>query len=426
MSTEISRTFESTFGPSSEPISISEFRKTAKTEVNVDVKNSSSSWQRLSQSQQQDIEQECNRCITEVKSTLETAWDNPSVSGYLMRTHDATISELQNQAGIVSESKGARRSRSVIPDAQSWPAVATDMKEKLEAIEIRSWPYTADATWFIRTPKNSDHNAITRVKASAGSGNNPKAGAAGVGDPEGGDVSTCSDQEITDPPAVITVTVHNCVSWAHSILTRSSQHVVLSSQTLADLIEVVPCPSKKLLYDQDTIDSSSGPSIQHDEGCLVCIEGLAYGDGREEDEYAANLIAQLDKLPAEKRPPLQKAGTSLANTTIDTLSLRVNQPYWMLHQGNCEHYLVVDEIRLRHSADPKCGYPLTTQITPTLLDMCRACSRVPAAYSIIGDLRVGESPCPLCGPCWRNLGPSEGVTVVPLLTHEETEPSRQA
>lgn len=27
------------------------------------------------------------------------------------------------------------------------------------------------------------------------------------------------------------------------------------------------------------------------------------------------------------------------------LSLRINEPYWLLHQGSCEHFIVVDQIR---------------------------------------------------------------------------------
>jgi snRNA-activating protein complex subunit 3 len=106
---------------------------------------------------------------------------------------------------------------------------------------------------------------------------------------------------------------------------------------------------------------------------------------------------------------------------LSTLALRLNQPYWMLHAGNCEHTLVIDEIRyvvtfsssymssecghsLKHPLDPTDGYPLTTYLQPTMIDMCRGCSKVPAVWSISGDIRLGESPCLLCAPCWRRMG----------------------
>ena len=112
----------------------------------------------------------------------------------------------------------------------------------------------------------------------------------------------------------------------------------------------------------------------------------------------------------------------------------------MLHQGNCEHFVVVDQIRrvlfsrvvlgvvpdsstrLAHPLDPPCGYPLTVHVAPFLGDVCKACAKVPAVLTVVGDIRLGESPCLLCAPCWRNMGPprkedAEQVMVVPLVRH---------
>jgi len=118
--------------------------------------------------------------------------------------------------------------------------------------------------------------------------------------------------------------------------------------------------------------------------------------------------------------------------------MRINEPYWLVHSGNCEHFLVVDQIRrvfgnfqvyvllfsnnlplsrLHHPSDPASGYPLTVQITPPILDLCRACGKVPALWSIIGDVRLGETPCLMCGPCWKSMGESDDATVLPLAEH---------
>ena len=42
--------------------------------------------------------------------------------------------------------------------------------------------------------------------------------------------------------------------------------------------------------------------------------------------------------------PLQK-GPSIAAVPLRSLTLRVNEPYWVLHRGSCEHWFVIDEIR---------------------------------------------------------------------------------
>jgi snRNA-activating protein complex subunit 3 len=56
--------------------------------------------------------------------------------------------------------------------------------------------------------------------------------------------------------------------------------------------------------------------------------------------------------------------------------------------------------------------------------MCRGCMRVPAVVAVSGDLRLGESPCVLCGPCWRSMGipnevpEGERIVLAPLPKHQ--------
>ena len=166
--------------------------------------------------------------------------------------------------------------------------------------------------------------------------------------------------------------------------------------------------------------------------------------------YSSKLLIHFDKFLSSKRDPIKKASSSIYDTQLSSLTLRLNQPYYLLHQGNCEHFIVVDQIRLLHPSDPYVPapasasvpspsprsfppmsvtstttpastnpYPLTLQITPPLPPLCRACTKVPAVYSIVGDVRLGESPCVLCRVCWRVLGDGdEGIVVVPLPRYE--------
>ena len=150
----------------------------------------------------------------------------------------------------------------------------------------------------------------------------------------------------------------------------------------------------------------------------------------------SKLLAHSVKFPSAKREPLEKAATSIFETSLSSLTIRLNHPYYLLHQGNCEHFIVIEQVRLLHPSDPlpiphflsppsssaqlyTNPYPLTLQITPPLPPLCRACTKAPAVYSIVGDMRLGESPCVLCKVCWRALGDSdEGIMVVPLPQYE--------
>jgi snRNA-activating protein complex subunit 3 len=82
----------------------------------------------------------------------------------------------------------------------------------------------------------------------------------------------------TTREAVITVAVHNRLTWGHGYLYRASQHILLASQTLGDIFEVIPCTSKD-------------PASRSNDSCVVCVESLAYGDGQSEVDYAEQVVS---------------------------------------------------------------------------------------------------------------------------------------
>ena len=96
--------------------------------------------------------------------------------------------------------------------------------------------------------------------------------------------------------ALVFVTVYNRQSWGQKILSRSSQHVLLSSQTLGDLYEVIPCTSNEL--PAEIVDESGAivgykecredndMAVDKNGGAVVCIEDVLYGDGESGDDYA--------------------------------------------------------------------------------------------------------------------------------------------
>lgn len=46
----------------------------------------------------------------------------------------------------------------------------------------------------------------------------------------------------------------------------------------------------------------------------------------------------------QESTPFRK-GTPMHDTTFDSISLRINSPYRVLHHGDCEHYFTIDQIR---------------------------------------------------------------------------------
>ena len=95
------------------------------------------------------------------------------------------------------------------------------------------------------------------------------------------------------------LSVYNRLAWTYNFVYRSSQHVVLSSNTLGELYNVIPCPSNELpdesMVDGTFVGYDSGPS-KHPSGYVIVIEDTAYGDGLTENDYAryAHLFEQCE------------------------------------------------------------------------------------------------------------------------------------
>ena len=67
--------------------------------------------------------------------------------------------------------------------------------------------------------------------------------------------------------------------------------------------------------------------------------------GETETAPCSKFVEHLRKTSQDGFYPIRKAPAKTWDTRLDDLTLRINEPYFILHEGNCEHYAVVDEIR---------------------------------------------------------------------------------
>jgi hypothetical protein len=105
---------------------------------------------------------------------------------------------------------------------------------------------------FMRTSKNSDYNTLTSVvyvivhssvgiltsvleqKSAHGAGATAKTG-----------------------DGLVIISVYDKIAWGPSYVARSSQHVLLCTQTLEDLYDCIPCASKHLPTEPATMDTQT-------------------------------------------------------------------------------------------------------------------------------------------------------------------------
>ncbi|KAH9960424.1 snRNA-activating protein of 50kDa MW C terminal-domain-containing protein [Russula dissimulans] len=382
---------ESLIGPPSELINIADFLRSARNSGAYPFAAPDAPQQiveGVDHQPQDSILSECR--VDDISSKLCDVFNDPRLYVHARHVHDASVNTAYDLADRNTTVK-RKRKREVVSDLEDTPNLMS-LKGSLADIKLQSWPLPQEAAVFIRGPKNSDINTLTEIKHA-------KDGSAAAAN-----------------PAVVTVSVYTRLSWSYNFVYRSSQHAVLSSNTIGQLYDVLHCPSNEL-PDESTVDESfvgyePGPS-KRPSGCVVVIEGTAYGGGLSQTRTL------VDSPFSKFIPNPLTICPQMHDTLFSSLSLRLNEPYWLVHHGNCEHFLVVDQIRLFHSHDIPSGYPLTLQLTPPLIGNCRGCSKVPGVYSIVGDMRLCESPCVLCAPCWRNMGmpkdaEAEAIIVIPL------------
>lgn len=91
---------------------------------------------------------------------------------------------------------------------------------------------------------------------------------------------------------MLTITVHNTLSWGHKYLSRASTHLLRSSQTLQDLYDCLICESSEIpeeIIEDGEVFGYSQVDNADNKPCVMCIEGLAYGDGHSDLDYAESV-----------------------------------------------------------------------------------------------------------------------------------------
>ncbi|CAO3564242.1 unnamed protein product [Mortierella alpina] len=126
-------------------------------------------------------------------------------------------------------------------------------------------------------------------------------------------------------------------------------------------------------------------SASHDYGQVI-IDWVASNPERKLDPDFANLRKK-----------------HMHDTLIQDLSVRINHPYLLVHQGNCEHLLIFRDLRLfshRYDDQNRLSYPKPVFKSKQIRHCCRMCNTNPAFYITIDDRLAGETPSYFCEECY--------------------------
>ncbi|KAL0956389.1 hypothetical protein HGRIS_002536 [Hohenbuehelia grisea] len=247
MNTGAAYKHESTFGPSSELVTIRDFIDAASHTM----PSSSGSSRQFDDT----IRADCS--IDDIKSLLNDCWDSPRLSAYLLKEQEILINTLYNTVD-----KKRRKQMNMSDPAFAHRDVQA-LQNQLSNVPLSSYHLTLDSTIFMRAAKTSDQNTLDTVKRSAG---------------------TTDYMDADQPQAIIRFTVYNRITWNQAYVSRASQHSILSSQTLGDLFDITICPSNDIPLETAEGEYSATEAMPN--RGVLCIESLAYWAGDASPNYA--------------------------------------------------------------------------------------------------------------------------------------------
>ncbi|GAB67976.1 hypothetical protein PCYB_125420, partial [Plasmodium cynomolgi strain B] len=202
------------------------------------------------------------------------------------------------------------------------------------------------------------------------------------------------------------------VSFYHPIRgIKIAEYEILSCQTLADLTDVFFC-----------FDSSNYGLPQFD-GSVYYIDGVLYPDLRSPNalDYSACILDFYKKKKDNNfiRPPYK---IMQHKAVISQMEIPLYQRCCFLHQGNCEHRIIFNNIReynsLRDGDFSK--YPLRTFKPNIAKKLCVCCHKNVAQKIVLDCYLLKENPSFVCNCCFDLfLLDREGNPVDAIMKHFE-------
>ncbi|KAJ1975020.1 hypothetical protein H4R34_004495 [Dimargaris verticillata] len=203
---------------------------------------------------------------------------------------------------------------------------------------------------------------------------------------------------------------------------KMQQFLVLGSQPLTTLRDAIVCQSDfawnprcnagtstTTTENPNTLTRKVSPSF-------FFIEHTFYNDTRDPDaaDYSLPIREWAQQEPRRYDPKFSTLQTkSMSDMTFAQLSsLQLHYPYYFLHQGDCEHVIVFDNVRMLNPLDnmplqalqqqqqPRSAYPKLTFQCFLQRYKCRMCKVAPAQYITVNDAYSGETPCYFCEKCY--------------------------
>ncbi|XP_013863228.1 snRNA-activating protein complex subunit 3 isoform X2 [Austrofundulus limnaeus] len=143
-------------------------------------------------------------------------------------------------------------------------------------------------------------------------------------------------------------------------------------------------------------------SQDHFKSAFFFFEGVFYNDMRFAECQDISMTT-IEWAKAHNFPTFRQA--KMEDTRFVDLRVKVGFPYLYCHQGDCEHLVIITDVRLVHKNDclDKKLYPLLTHKHRSLTQKCAICHVFIGRWYTTNDEFAPSDPCLFCEKCFLML-----------------------
>ncbi|RLW05238.1 hypothetical protein DV515_00005294 [Chloebia gouldiae] len=203
--------------------------------------------------------------------------------------------------------------------------------------------------------------------------------------------------------------------------------LVLGSQKLTELRDSISCVSDLQIGGEFSSQPDQAPEhISKDlyKSAFFYFEGIFYNDKRyPECRDLSRTIIEWSESHDRGYENLQSV--KMEDYVFNDLYLKIGFPYLYCHQGNCEHIIIITDIRLIHHDDclDRNLYPLLVKKHWLCTRKCFVCKMYTARWVTNRDSLAPEDPCFFCDVCFRMLHyDAEGNKLGEFLAYPYVDP----
>ncbi|XP_035516219.1 snRNA-activating protein complex subunit 3 [Morone saxatilis] len=181
--------------------------------------------------------------------------------------------------------------------------------------------------------------------------------------------------------------------------------LMTGSHSLAELRDAICCVSDLQVCGEFSNTPDMAPdfiSKDHYKSAFFFFEGVFYNDMRFPECQDISMTT-IEWTKAYNFPPYRQA--KMEDTRFEDLTVKVGFPYLYCHQGDCEHLVIITDVRLTHKNDclDKKLYPLLTHKHRVATQKCSVCHVYIGRWFTTNDQFAPSDPCLFCDKCFRML-----------------------